>query len=175
MVPVAISSLVSIASCVGFSGSRSPAAESVAAVRAVAALVGCPVAVGCARGVDAIARDLFPAASVFAVASGTWGVGRGAFAARSSALVRSLVGGGCLLSFPASPCPAGLLPSRSSSRCFGGFSAGSWSSLAFTLGLGVPCAVFLPSGVACPAGWGLVAAGRGWFVSVPPSVQLDLF
>lgn len=167
-------SLVSSASVVGFSGSRSPSSASVAAVREVAGFVSAPVAVGCARGVDAVARELFPSASVLAVSSGRWGSGRGAFAARSSALVRSLVGGGCLLVFPASPCPAGLLPSRSSSRCFGGFGAGSWSTAALALGLGVPVAVFLPPGVPSPLLWGLSSVGGGWFVSAPPA-QLSLF
>ena len=177
MFPASVSVLVSASPLVGFSGSRSPSPASLAAVSAVAALVSAPVAVGCARGVDLAVRGLFPSASVFAVSSGAWGVGRGAFAARSSAFVRALAaGGGCLLSFPSAPCPSGLVPSRSSSRCFGGFGAGSWSSLAFALGLGVPCAVFLPVGVACPVGWGLVAVGGGWFVSASPSSsQLSLF
>lgn len=177
MVPSLVASLVSSSPVVGFSGSRSPSVASLAAVSAVAALVSGSVAVGCARGVDLAVRGLFPSASVFAVSSGAWGSGRGAFAARSSAFVRALAsGGGCLLSFPASSCPFGLFPSRSSSRCFGGFGAGSWSSLAFALGLGVPCAVFLPVGVLCPPAWGLVAVGGGWFVSAPPAVsQLSLF
>ncbi len=178
-VPSSVSSLVCSASVVGFSGSRvcAPGAES--AIAAVAAFVSpsAVVAVGCARGVDAVARGLFPSASVFSVASGRWGRGRGAFAGRSSACVRSVaVPGGVWVSFPASLCPPGLSPSSSSSRCFAGFSAGSWSSLAFALGLGVRCVVWLPPGLSAPVGWGLVSSGGSWWVSSPPSaVQLSLF
>lgn len=178
-VPSSVSSLVSEASVVGFSGSRvcAPGAES--AIAAVAAFVSpsAVVAVGCARGVDAVARSLFPSASVFSVASGRWGRGRGAFAGRSSACVRSVaVRSGVWVSFPATPSPPGLSPSSSSSRVFGGFSSGSWSSLALALGLEVRCVVWLPSGVSVPVGWGLVSADGGWWVSSPPSaVQLSLF
>ncbi|MEG3440158.1 hypothetical protein V0288_23715 [Pannus brasiliensis CCIBt3594] len=177
VVPSSVASLVAAASSVGFSGSRSPVAASLAAVRSVAALVpaSCPVSVGCAAGVDAAARSLFPSARVFQAAS--FGVGRGSFAARSVACVRSLPPGGLWLSFPASPCPPGLSPSSSSSRCFAGFGAGSWSSLALALGLGLSCVVFLPPGVPSP-GWGLVSVGGGWWVSSPPPVspvQLSLF
>ncbi len=177
-VPSAVSSVMSSASAVGFSGSRSPAPGASAAVRAVAALVspGAAVSVGCASGVDSLARELFPSASVFAVSSGRWGRGRGAFAGRSSACVRSVaVPGGVWVSFPASACPPGLSPSSSSSRCFSGFSAGSWSSLGLALGLGVRCVVWLPDGVSAPVGWGLVSAGGGWWVSSPAPVQLSLF
>ncbi|HHP7231694.1 MAG TPA: hypothetical protein ACFCUY_12650 [Xenococcaceae cyanobacterium] len=45
--------------------------------------------------------------------------------------------------------------------------SGSWASLAFALGLGVPCCVWLPAGVSVPASWGLVSVGGGWWVSLP--------
>jgi hypothetical protein len=119
---------------------------------------------------------------VFSVSSGRWGAGRGAFAGRSAACVRAIsAAGGLWVSFPSSPCPLGLLPSASSSRCFCGLSAGTWSSLAFALGSRVPCLVFSTLGV--PAGWGLspVPGCPGWFgcplalgVTTPP-VQLSLF
>lgn len=127
-VPPAVSSVVASASAVGFSGSRVAAPGAAAALSAVAALVppDASVSVGCARGVDSLARGLFPGASVFSVVSGRWGRGRGAFAGRSSACVRSVaVPGGVWVSFPASPCPPGLSPSSSSSRVFGGFASGS--------------------------------------------------
>ena len=138
------------------------------------------VFVGCAKGVDSYFRKRFPAAEVFSVASGRWGQGRGAYAARSTACVKAVkAAGGLWVSFPASPCPAGLLPSSSSSRVFRGYQAGTWSSLALALGSGVPCLVFSPSGV--PRGWGLspVSGCPGWFGcavalgSAP--VQLSLF
>jgi hypothetical protein len=176
-VPSSVVRFLSPFPLVGFSGSRSPSPASLAAVSAVAAVVSVPVAVGCARGVDECVRGLFPSASVFAVASGRWGSGRGAFAGRSVAFVRALAaGGGVLLSFPSAACPSGLLPSASSGACFSGRGSGSWASLAFALGLGLPCAVFLPAGVPCPVGWGLVPVGAGWFVpAAPSSSQLSLF
>lgn len=169
MVPSSVSSVLSSASLVGFSGSRS-SVPSVCGT--VASLVSCPVAVGCARGVDSFFRGAFPSARVFSVSS--FGAGRGAFAARSAAFVRALsVGGGVLVSFPSSACPAGLLPSVSASRAFCGSGSGSWASLAFAVGSGVPCFVFAPFGV--PAGWGFASLGGGWFSFTPVAVQASLF
>jgi hypothetical protein len=62
MVPSAVSSLVSSASVVGFSGSRSVVP---AACAEVVPAVSSPVFVGCARGVDAAFRAAFPSARVF--------------------------------------------------------------------------------------------------------------
>jgi hypothetical protein len=166
-------------SVVGFSGSRSLLPCSVSALRFVAGLVSpsASVSVGCARGADALARSLFPLARVFSVASGCFGPGRGAFAARSIACVRSVAPAGLWVSFPSGPCPAGLLPSSSSSRCFSGLGSGSWASLALAAGLGAACLVFLPPGVPCPAGFGLRSLGGGWWFrpSAPSASQLSLF
>lgn len=184
-----VPSLLSSASCVGFSGSRSPGGVLPAAVlsAAIAAVpASASVVVGCARGVDAFVRLAFgDRAQVFSVASGQFGSGSGAFAARSVACVRAVAAaGGVWVSFPCFPCPAGLLPSSSSARAFSGFGSGSWASLAFALGLGVSCLVFLPAGVPCPSGWGLVpvAGCPGWFGAAPSaapvaaaSVQMSLF
>lgn len=177
-------SALSTAKCVGFSGSRSPGGVipvSVLSAAAAAVPAGSRVVVGCAGGVDAFFRQCFRAAEVFSVASGQFGSGRSAFARRSVACVDAIAqAGGLWVSFPASVCPAGLFPSASSSRCFSGSGSGSWASLAFALGRGVPCLVFSPCGV--PAGWGLSAVPGcpGWFgcdrvlgFSVP--VQLSLF
>lgn len=155
---------------VGFSGSRSsvPAVCSVVAARV--ASLGCPVFVGCAAGVDAAFRAAFPAARVFAAAS--FGSGRGAFAARSAAVVRAVaLAGGAWVSFPSGPCPSGLAPSASSSRAFCGSGSGSWASLAFAAGSGLPCLVF---GFAPPAAWGFVSLGGGWWFSGWPASQLSL-
>ncbi|MEM7579097.1 MAG: hypothetical protein AAF316_04460 [Cyanobacteria bacterium P01_A01_bin.80] len=177
---MSLSSVFSRFSAFGFSGSRSsvPVGCSVAAA---AVPPGSQVLVGCARGVDGFFRSAFPGAEVFSVASGQWGRGRGAFAGRSVACIRAVLGaGGLWVSFPSSPCPAGLLPSSSGSRCFSGFGSGSWASLAFALGSGVPCVVFLGS-LPCPAGWGLSALPgcSGWFgcseVIGSSPVQLSLF
>jgi hypothetical protein len=83
--------------------------------------------------------------------------------------------GGLWAAFPASPCPAGLVPSGQSSRCFCGTGSGTWASLAFAVGLGLPCLVFLPSGIAAPSGWGLQPVGGGWFHFAPAIVQPSLF
>ena len=177
---MSLSSVLSTASLVGFSGSRVGCPALRSAFDAAVAVVGSrSVIVGCARGVDAWARAAFPSASVFAVSSGRWGRGRGAFAGRSAAFVSALASsGGVLVSLPAlgSRPAAGLVPSSSSSRCFCGGGSGSWASLAFAVGCGVPCVVFLES-FSAPAGWGLspLAVSPSWFEFAPVGVQLSLF
>ena len=174
-----LSEIFSRFSCFGFSGSRVWSSP-VAPLSLAASLVpsGSHVCVGCAKGVDGFFRVAFPAAEVFAVSSGRWGSGRGAFAGRSVACVGAVASrSGLWVSFPASACPAGLLPSR---RAYSGSGSGSWASLAFALASGVPCVVFLGS-LPCPLGWGLspVPGSPGWFGcsvalgSAP--VQLSLF
>ncbi len=175
VLPPAVSALLGSASVVGFSGSRSVAPCPALVCAVVAALPpGCAVSVGCASGADAAFRVARPGASVFRVAS--FGRGRGAFAARSVACVRSVaVPGGVWVSFPAGACPAGLVPSSSSSRAFCGLGSGSWASLSFAVGLGVPCAVWLPAGLVVPAGWGFSSVGGGWWLSAASGCQLALF
>jgi hypothetical protein len=154
--------------CVGVCGSRS--AVPVAAVRAALSRVapGAPVLVGCAAGVDGFVRASLPVSRlvVFGVCRSLLArVGRGAFAARSQRLVRAVsAGGGALLCFPAGPCPAGLVPSRSGSACFRGLGSGSWAAAAFAAGLGVPVLFWLPASAPAPAGWGLVPLGGRWFL-----------
>ncbi len=172
-----VSRVLASAAVVGFSGSRSvPCAESAAAVRLAVAAVpaGVPVVVGCAAGVDELVRSLCPRARVFWVAEVGFS-GRGAFARRSQLCVEFVAAtGGVWVSFPASACPAGLLPSASAARCFSGFGSGSWASLSYAAGLGVACLLFLPPGVEPPAGWGFVAGGGGWFFREAAAVQLSL-
>ena len=135
------------------------------------------VVVGCASGIDAAARALRPNASV--VRASSYGSGPGALAARSTAVVRAVASGGLAalwLAFPASLCPLGLVPSRSSSACFSGHGSGTWASLALAVGLGVPALVFLPSGVPVPAAWPLApvagcAGVRGSWVRFRPRVS----
>jgi len=177
--PAAVLSVFARAGAVGFSGSRSAVPAGVPAVAAAVAALRCPVFVGCARGVDAAFRAAFPGASVLAASS--FGSGRGSFAARSAACVRAVAVagagaagsflGGLWVSFPSGPCPVGLLPSASSSRCFCGSGSGSWASLAFAAGSGLPCLVF---GFPPPAAWGFAPVGGGWFFRGAP-VQLSLF
>ena len=138
---------------VGFCGSRSlPSAFSPLVSSCVSSIVasGRGVAVGCASGADAFVRGVCSSAVVFSVLS--FGSGRAAFARRSAAFVSAVVssGAGCgLVGFVSSPCPAGLFPSAYASCCFAGFGSGSWASVAFAVGLGVPVVVFpcVPAGV----------------------------
>lgn len=171
VLPYSVSSVLSSADLVGFSGSRSSAP---AVASSVAALVSGQVLVGCARGVDSFFRNYFPSAHVFSVYEFAASPSRGALAARSVAFVQALAArDGVLVSFPSSPCPAGLLPSSSSSRTFCGLGSGSWASLALAIGRGVSCFVYAPFGV--PPNWGLVACGSGWFSFTPSGCQLGLF
>ena len=163
-------------SCVGFSGSRAPSSASLSALDWLCSHVapGAAVVTGCARGIDQATRQHFPAAQVFQASA--FGVGRGAFAARSVACVRSVAAvSGLWVAFPAGPCPLGLLPSARSSQCFCGKGSGTWASLAFAIGSGLPCLVFLPSGIPGPSGWGFESLGGGWFHSIPGIVQPTLF
>ena len=172
---------------VGFSGSRSLPPAFGGLVSAVVSSVlasGRGVAVGCAPGLDAAVRAACPSAVVFAVASGAWGGGAAAFARRSAALVSAVAASGAgagLLVFPAAPCPSGLLPSASSSRCFCGLGSGSWASAAFAAGLRLPLVVFPCGFSALPPSWGVwvpAAASGVWasgFRLVPPAAQPALF
>ncbi len=141
---------------VGFCGSRSLSGVWVSLVQRVAGAVaaaGLQVAVGCAAGADAAVRAAVPSALVFSVA-GAGVAGRGAFAARSAALVRAVAsasGRRAFVGFVSSACPSCVVPSASASRCFSGAGSGSWSSLTLAVGLGVPVFVF-------------------WCSSVPPSL-----
>jgi hypothetical protein len=159
------------AAAVGFSGSRAPTSASVAAARAAVAVATRPILVGDQRGIDATVRSARAGAQVFHAASSA----PGHLAARSIAVVRACAAlGGVWAAFPAAPCPTGLWPSSVASACFSGRGSGTWASLAFAIGLGLPAVVYLPAGVAAP--WSvLVAAGAGWFVVQPLAQQLALF
>ena len=106
---------------VGFSGSRSPSVAAASALSALLQVVpaGVRVSVGCARGVDLAVRSFFGSSAsllVFSVASGRFGVGRSAFARRSSRCVLSVAAGsrGLLVALPSAAVPpAGVRLSRS--------------------------------------------------------------
>lgn len=176
-----VSSVLSPAPVVGFSGSRVCSSDMADALDFIAGWVGCSpseVYVGCAKGVDEWVRSVWPEARVFSVSDMGF-AGRGAFAARSISFVDAIAAaGGVLVSVPAlgSRPAAGLVPSSSSSRCFSGGGSGSWGTLAYAIGRGVPCFVFLGSSPA-PVGWGLLplAPWSGWVCFVPSAVQLSLF
>jgi hypothetical protein len=135
-----------MAALVGFCGSRHlPASFAPAVGRVVAAVLssGRGVAVGCAPGADALVRQAAPGAVVFPVASGRWGSGRRALAARSAALVRAVAASGpgaAFVGFVAAPCPPGVVPARSWRS--GSPPSGSWSTLALAAGRGLPVTAF---------------------------------
>ena len=87
-------------------------------------------------------------------------------AALDCAVSASGPGAGCV-GFVSSPCPGSLVPSRSRSACFSGRGSGSWASLAFAAGRGLPVVVF-PVGLApaacLPSSWGswLALSGSSW-------------
>ena len=181
-----------VAGLSGFCGSRSLSSRFAGLVSSVVAAVPGPLAVGCAAGADRLVRAaggsrvrVFRASS-FAVSGAPWSA---AWVARSVAFVRALAGSPAplLVAFVSGPCPAGLVPSSSPSRCFRGLGSGSWASLALAVGLGVPVAVFsLPASPGAvvwglPLSWGSWSAagalGRLGGLSLAPrgGVQLSLF
>jgi hypothetical protein len=182
-----VASLFSGVSSVGFSGSRSPSGAAVAALAPLLSFVpgaGCRVSVGCAAGVDAIAREFFissPSLLVFRASAPRFARAGavGALALRSAACVRSVAAGsrGLLVVLPSGACPSGVRPSRS----FRGCGSGSWGSAALAAGLGRRVVVWLDSGVVPPvwAGFQWSSCGGGWWLvsrSAPVApVQLSLF
>ena len=178
MLPAPVARLVAAAPLLVVSGARRPSPVVVAAARTVVAArpASAPVLVGCAPGVDAVVRA-HPAARVLRASA--FGHGRGAFAARSSALVRTAAAtpGAVLVALPSGPCPFGLVPARSSSRAFSGHGSGTWGTAALAAGLGLSIVVALPAGTAPPAGWPLVSIasepGLVWHTSTPSSIAIQ--
>lgn len=159
-----VRSVLSRASVVGVCGSRSIIPPvGVFGLVSSSVLPTSVVACGCVSGVCALARSAFPWASVFPASS--FGSGRSSFARRSIALVSFVASSpsSVWVSFPGVSCPVGLVPSSSSSRCFAGFGSGSWASLAFACGSGVPCFVWLAPGLSVPCSWGFAPLGGGWW------------
>jgi len=172
--PAEVVSAFAGCSRVGFSGSRSAVSPAVSAAFAACVPIvpaAASVFVGCAPGLDSLARSAFPSASVFSVASGSFGSGPAAFARRSAAVVGAVGAGGLWVSFPASPCPSGLLPCPRWPRDACG--SGSWGSLSLAAGSGLACLVFLPSAPP-PTGWGFVSLGGGWWFRPAPPMEVEL-
>ena len=161
---------------VGFSGSRR---EVPAIAYSVFKKVDATqrVLVGDASGVDRAVREYFPGAEVFRI---KW-KNKGAFAERSIRFVKALSeaalgatasNNGCLISFPDKDCPSGLVPSPKSGKCFSGKGSGSYATLAYAVGLNIPCFVYLQS---FNCDW-LEPLGHGWTCYRPvKQKQLSLF
>ena len=168
-----------------FSGSRSVGLWSRVAGgvarRLRAAGPAAAVSVGCASGCDQAVRSVLGGWAGLAVFQAA-GSSAGALAGRSAACVRSVLpaAGGCLLAFPAGPCPAGVRAGRS----FRGCGSGSWGSVGLALGLGLPVVVYVPAGVAMsgfagPLGGRLSVVASGpwgaWLVAAGVLPPLLLF
>lgn len=150
---------LSSAPVVGFSGSRSPSPASVNVARWAAIRCPVPVAVGDARGIDAVVRQVCRDAEVFRVER----LVPSGFALRSIQCVhRVSLDTGLWCFFPSGPCPARAIPTSSSGLAFNGSGSGTWASAAFAGGCGCPLLCWCPSGVEVPR-WGFEAIGRGWF------------
>ena len=79
---------------------------------------------------------------------------------------------GCLISFPDQDCPIGLKPSEIKSKCFCGKGSGTYATLAYAVGLNIPCFVYLQS---FKCDW-LELLGSGWSCYRPvKQKQLSLF
>ena len=166
------SDLFGSAPVVGFSGSRVLCPGLADAIDYVGSFVprAAVVYVGDCRGVDKYVRSRCDRVRVFETK-------RFANTAhRSIEFIRALASaGGVLVAFPSSPCPGGVAPSGSSSRCFCGGGSGTWASAAFAVGLGVPVAVWV-GGSRVPAHWPAPSYLVGSFaVWLPVGDQLALF
>ena len=180
LAPLLMFSLASFRSF-GFGGSRSGSGFCPGSSAAVFGFLppAPAVLVSCSGGASAFFRAQFPSAQVFSASAFP---GPASFVRRSAALVRALAAAPApvWVCWPGVACPAGLLPSASSSACWAGSGSGSWAECAFSLGLGVPVLVFLPLGVQPPASWGswsawfCGSASQGWFLA-PVAQQASLF
>ena len=163
---------------IGFSGSRFPSEESKKALKELLDLVpvGVRISVGCAKGVDAIARNYFQNSNsllVFSVASGRFGNGRAAFARRSSRCALSVAKNGLLVAVPSSAAPVGVKVGKS----FNGKGSGTWGTIAFALGHGRKVLIWSQEK---PPSWEKVSWSKkenNWWLGVPAAVpaQLSLF
>ena len=124
---------------------------------------GVSISCGCVGGVCELVRSTFFEVSVFRAS--VFGFGVQSFVRRSVALVQSVANSERPLwvSFPGFKCPVGLVPHCNSSACFNGGGSGSWASLAFAIGSGIPALVYLGPSDVSPPGWQLIHLGSGWF------------
>ncbi len=135
------------------------------------------VAVGCARGLDAIVRQLVPSAWVFNAESQR----PRDLVKRSASLVKAVAASEfpTMLIWPGCKCPRTVCPSKSVSLCFCGGGSGSWATAAFAAGHGVPLFIFGVQVQSLPLSWGSwILSGRFGVPSfhlLPPTVQLPLF
>jgi hypothetical protein len=162
--PSSVAQILSECRTIGICGSRMVVPSPYVWRPFVAAVpVGASISCGCVGGVCALVRFTFCEVSVFRAS--VFGFGVQSFVRRSVALVQSVASSPFPLwvSFPGFSCPVGLVPHCNSSECFNGGGSGSWASLAFAVGCGVPALVHLSPSAVSPPGWSLIGLGGGWF------------
>ena len=123
-----------------------------------AANLGLIVLTGDANGADAAARMGAPSARVFYVKQGDIPY-PAALAIRSVSMIRALAQrepAALLIAYPDAICPDQLRPSSNPRQCFSGKGSGTWASVCFALGLGLPVLVYRKKGhrLEIPA-WGI--------------------
>lgn len=138
---------------IGFSGSRSVVPSALYSV--LHKITNQKILVGDAKGVDKAVRSYLPQAEVIKIRF----QGKGAYAERSIRFVKAIAkNNGCLVSFPDKDCPSGLVPSEKSSKCFCNKGSGTYATLAYAIGLNIPCFVYLLeykcSWLQCSGNWG---------------------
>ncbi len=168
---------------VGFTGSRfisSEVKKQVSQLAISCVLEGHTIAVGCAIGTDHAVRLAVPDAKIFqANGHKPWQLVQ-----RSQGLVQAVVASGgfrAMVGFSTKPCPPGLVPSASPSGCFYGHGSGTWGTLAFAKGMGVP--IFIYWGgygpLQLPESWGRWVCSQGQSIFAgswsPQSHSLSLF
>lgn len=160
-----LASFLASAPSVAFSGSRHSSSAAAASCRAFLRSLpplSCPVAVGCASGIDRLIRCAFSPVAVFRVFPP---LSRYSFIQRSTRLVRWCTsGGGVLVAFPSGSCPSAVSPSPH----FRGCGSGTWGSVALALGLRCSVLVVLPSPVGCSFPAPSPVASRFHCVGVAP-------
>lgn len=129
------------------SGSRVSGSKAVASAAAILHYISSysgQVAVGCASGVDAAVRYMFPHATVFSVQSYkvNGSITRASFAWRSTHMVQWLAANhGLLIAFPSSLAPGKIQVGTT----FSGHGSGTWGTIALAIGLGCSVMVVLPA------------------------------
>jgi hypothetical protein len=123
---------------IGFSGSRLVVPS--ALYQLLDKITDQQIIVGDCRGVDQAVRDYLKHCQVIC----TTFKGKGATAERSIRFVKEIASNrGCLVSFPSSDVPKALTPTEKSNKAFCGTGSGTWATLAYAVGLNLPCFVYL--------------------------------
>jgi hypothetical protein len=152
---------------IAFSGSRQGCPQSILDKVAAKIQPDTTILVGCARGVDAQVRAMYPDAVIFRAGQHGGNSYAEKLAFRSAAMVRGVYElRGCLVAFPMKSCPSMVKPCTEW-RFAGG--SGTWGTIALAAGLGVPTIIWLPLGIAAPFWWDdrVTQVSSGWFLVLP--------